>query len=277
LPPRYDGPPALRVEVPVADPSVPLIRQRRRLAATLAALEPKQWATPSRCAGWSVQDVLAHLVGVNHFWAASIRAGRAGAPTRYLLEFDPVTTPPLLIEPLRSLAPAAVLDQFVEGVDDLADALDGVDGEAWSILAESPPGHVDLRALTLHALWDGWVHERDVLLPLGMTPVVVDDEVTASLMYAAVLGPTIWAASGHTTHGALAVQCDDPTFCFVVEAGTTVVARLPGPDDRDLPELCGSAVSLVEGLSARIPLRHRLAADDQWLVNGVSELFDPAG
>jgi hypothetical protein len=178
---------------------------------------------------------------------------------------------------LRSLAPTAVLDQFVETIDDLADALDGLDGDSWSILAESPPGHVDLRALTLHALWDGWVHERDVMLPLDMAPIEEEDEVTASLMYAAILGPTIWAASGRTTQGKLVVRADDPTFRFVVDAGTTVVARLPGADDSDLPELCGSAVALVEGLSARIPLRHQLAADDQWLVNGVSELFDPAG
>ena len=27
-----------------------------------------------------------------------------------------------------------------------------------------------MRLLASHALWDGWVHERDIALPLGLTP-----------------------------------------------------------------------------------------------------------
>ena len=36
--------------------------ERRALAADLAALTPEQWQTPSLCTGWSVHDVLAHMV-----------------------------------------------------------------------------------------------------------------------------------------------------------------------------------------------------------------------
>ena len=36
--------------------------ERRALAADLAGLTPEQWATPSLCTGWSVHDVLAHMV-----------------------------------------------------------------------------------------------------------------------------------------------------------------------------------------------------------------------
>jgi uncharacterized protein (TIGR03083 family) len=36
--------------------------ERRALAADLADLSPEQWQTPSLCAGWSVHDVLAHMV-----------------------------------------------------------------------------------------------------------------------------------------------------------------------------------------------------------------------
>jgi uncharacterized protein (TIGR03083 family) len=50
---------------------VPLLRQRRRLAALLGSLDDQQWATTSRCEQWSVQDVVAHLVSTNQFWAFS--------------------------------------------------------------------------------------------------------------------------------------------------------------------------------------------------------------
>jgi uncharacterized protein (TIGR03083 family) len=36
--------------------------ERRALADDLAGLTPEQWQTPSLCAGWSVHDVLAHMV-----------------------------------------------------------------------------------------------------------------------------------------------------------------------------------------------------------------------
>jgi len=36
--------------------------ERRRLADELEALSDEQWATPSACAGWTVEDVAAHLI-----------------------------------------------------------------------------------------------------------------------------------------------------------------------------------------------------------------------
>ncbi len=275
LAPRYDGRPPLSVEVQFPDPSVPLLRQRRRLADILDALELEQWTVASRCSGWSVHDVVSHLVGVNRFWALSVRSARAGNPTRLLVGFDPVATPRLMVEPMHDLASAAVLDDFIASVDDLADALDGVDDGSWSLLAEAPPGHIALRAVALHALWDGWVHERDIVLPLGLTPVEQDDEVTASLLYAAVLGPALLAAVGVTRSGTLAVHAEHPTVRFVIDAGETVVVRQPGPADADVPRLEGPAVEMVEGLSRRIPLRHELSADNRWLVEGLAEVFDP--
>ena len=36
--------------------------ERRDLAALLDSLTPEQWAAPSLCAGWSVRDVVAHIL-----------------------------------------------------------------------------------------------------------------------------------------------------------------------------------------------------------------------
>src|SRR4051794_31151292 len=112
LTPRYDGPNVLRIDLPLGDVSVPLIRQRRRLAETLAGLSDEQWATGSRCEGWSVQDVVAHLLGTNQFWAASMASALGGRPTRFLATFDPVKTPAAMVEPMRKMSPADVLAGF---------------------------------------------------------------------------------------------------------------------------------------------------------------------
>ena len=232
---RYDGPVPLSVEVPLADPSIPMFRQRRRLADILGGLDAEQWAFPSRCSGWSVHDVAAHLVGVNRFWSLSVRSGLAGAPTRLLTAFDPVTTPQSMVEPMRALSHEAILSDYIESVDELAATFDGVDGDSWSLLAEAPPGHVALQTLVLHALWDGWVHERDIALPLGLTPGEEVDEVTACLLYAAILGPTISAAAAAASRsGTLVVKAEQPPIEFVVAVGDCVVARprVPGTGTR---------------------------------------------
>ncbi len=59
----------------------PLVHaERAALAADLAGLTPDQWATPSLCAGWSVEQVMAHQVstartGVLGFFTGLIKAG----------------------------------------------------------------------------------------------------------------------------------------------------------------------------------------------------------
>ena len=265
----------LRLDVPLGDPSVPLLRQRRRLAQALATLDAAQWAMPSRCADWSVQDVVAHLVGVNEFWSYSISSGLRRAPSRLLAAFDPVDTPPRLIEPLRDLGADEVLARFVATTEALADVLAGIDDDGWALVAESPPGHVPIGLVVLHGLWDGWVHERDILLPLGIEPVVKPDEVTASLQYAAVLGPTLLATGGSTRCGELAVEATEPDVRFVVEAGPTVVLRDGAPSASAI-RLRGPAVGLVEGLSYRgAPLD--LPADGRWLVDALGAAFEVDG
>jgi uncharacterized protein (TIGR03083 family) len=271
---RYDGPPLVSIELPPDDPSIPMVRQRERMAAALSDLDDAEWATPSRCDGWSVQDVVAHLVGVNAFWALSITKGREGEPTRYLTRFDPVDTPARMVEDARGVPPREVLDRFVESNTALAASLADLAQDDWtSVLAEGPPGHVSLRCIALHALWDSWVHERDVLLPLGRPTVVEDDEVRGSLRYVAALGPAFTVASGPTGRvGAYVVDAAGPDDRFVVELGTTV--RL---HDGEAPDgalhLRGPALELLEALSIRGPLEMAVADDQVWMLGGLARAF----
>src|SRR5207302_2946523 len=57
---RRQGAP-VRVEVDPPTLLDALEQHRARLLGSLAALDDAAWATPSRCAGWSVADVVAHL------------------------------------------------------------------------------------------------------------------------------------------------------------------------------------------------------------------------
>lgn len=275
LTPRYDGPPILSIETSLTDVATPLVRQRRRLQDTVGELDDRQWSAPSRCDGWSVQDVVAHLVVTNQFWTLSIRSALAGSPTQYLAAFDPVATPDGLVDSVRGQAPAETLAAFAASNDALADAVAAVGGDQWSLPGEAPPGHVALRAVALHALWDSWVHERDIVLPLGLDPVEEPDEVAASLQYVAVLSPAFLASTGSTRAGHLAVRAEDPDVAFVVDAGTSArVHEGPVPDGALV--LTGRAVDLTEGFSLRTPLVQDVPADRAWLVGGLALVFDAA-
>ena len=269
LSPRYGGPAVLSIDRHGDVEGVAVCKQRRRLESLLTGLGDDAWRSASRCDGWCIQDVVAHLVGVNRFWEASVSAGLAGTPTR----FDPAAHPPMMIEPMRALTSADVLDQFVTSNDGFLAALGALDDRQWSMPAESPIGHVSIRLLAQHALWDSWVHERDIAVPLGLTPPNEPDEVGLCLRYAAALGPALTIGDANAFSGELAVVATDPEVCFTLEVGESVAVRHDSPRART-PCLSGRAVELIEALSIRAPLPTDAPSEWRRLVRSLATVFD---
>jgi uncharacterized protein (TIGR03083 family) len=273
LSPRYDAPSLLAIDGRADDQAVVVTRQRRRMETVLAGLGEDEWKSPSRCDGWTVQDVVAHLVGVNAFWEASVNAGLAGNPTRILAAFDPAAHPPLMIAPMRELPGREIFDRFVASNQGFLDTLAPLDDEGWSKTAESPAGHVTIRLLASHALWDAWIHERDIALPLGLVPAEEPDEIAASLRYAAAVGPALSITRNQSFAGTLAVAANDPDVSFTLEVGEAVNVR-DAPAPADTPCLRGDAVTLVEALSIRAPLPGDAPPEWHRLVTGLATVFD---
>ncbi|HLM65225.1 MAG TPA: maleylpyruvate isomerase family mycothiol-dependent enzyme [Acidimicrobiales bacterium] len=270
--PRYDGPPIVTLQGG-ADVGQPFIRQRRRLQALLGSLSDDEWSAGSRCEGWTVQDVAAHLVGVNRFWHFSISAGLAGSATRVLAGFDPKATPAAMVDAVRSAAPAETLAELVESNDALCELVGELNDDQWSMIAEAPAGHLPIRLLVHHGLWDCWVHERDIALPLGLAVAEDADEVLACLRFVAALGPAFSLTSGSATAAALVLETTEPDGCVVVEV-TDHVAVHDRPPAEPTVVLRDAAVDLVEALSFRAPLTHAVPADHRWLVVYLGEVFE---
>jgi uncharacterized protein (TIGR03083 family) len=277
LAPRYGTDPVITLD---GDPGAvlePTVRQRRRLASAVSAFTDEQWAAPSRCAGWSNRDVIVHVDSVNLFWTASLQAGLRGTPTQYLATFDPAASPAQMVA-ASAITSAEACDCFLTSTDAFLDALAALDDDGWRTLAETPPGHLTISALAHHALWDSWVHERDILLPLGRTPLVEPDEVTASLRYVAALGPALALNSGTLGSGTLTVDVVDPTLAVTVRIGDHVaVTDGKGPvgaDRQDALCLTGDAVELLEMLSIRRPFPTAIPAEHAWMLRGLSAAFD---
>jgi uncharacterized protein (TIGR03083 family) len=276
--PRYDTEPIIVLDGPPPAIGTPFLRQRRRFAKQLSSLAPEQWAAPSRCDGWRVQDVVAHLTTTDQFWCFAITSGLAGTPTRVLAAFDPKATPAAMVDAVRDAPVAAALAKYVEANEACCALVESFDEAAWGTIAESPPGHVTISALLHHALWDSWVHERDVLQPLGLVQDEEPDEVLACLRYAAGLSPAFAVQSASGRRGALALVAERPAARILVTVGEAV--RVSDADA--LPDalvLRGDAVELLEALSVRATLRQEVAAEHAWLTAGLGDVFEsaPAG
>jgi uncharacterized protein (TIGR03083 family) len=253
LVPRYGAPPIISIDAAPDSQLAPSVRQRRRFQNLLASLDKDQWTAPTRCEGWDVADIVAHLISVNIFWTLSIGQGLAGRPTRYLEDFDPAVTPSQLVANARGTPPLDLLDQLVASNNDLLNLVERLDDFGWAQSAECPVGHLPIRLVLQHGLWDGWIHERDVAVPLGLPVTVEPDEVISSLVYASALSPAIALIRGVSLRGEFTLTTNSPPSKWHIDVATQVEVRQSEAASA-APTLNGAAVDLAEALSLRSPL-----------------------
>jgi uncharacterized protein (TIGR03083 family) len=252
LTPRYGSDPVVSVQV--REPGDHPVRQQRiRLGRVLAELSDDEWGRQSRCEEWTVQDVVSHLISTNRFWKASIEAGLAGTPTTFLATFDPVTSPLETTRRARGTPPAQTLAEYLATTAELVEVVDALEGDRWDAPAEAPTGHVPIRLVADHSLWDAWVHERDILLPLGRHPVVDDVEVLTALRYTAALGPAFAACAGAAPPPPIELRATGPDARFVVETVGSQVRVHDGDPPAGAARVELDAVTLLEHLSRRDP------------------------
>ena len=166
-----------------------------------------------------------------------------------------------------------MLDLFVSSNAELIATVEALDDWGWSTMAESPLGAVPIRLLMSHALWDSWVHERDILIPLGIEPAVNADEVVASLRYVAALTQGFAFGAGMECKGQFGIEATDPDFHCVMAVEDAVTIRVEHPDDT-MPVLRGPAVELTEALSTRRPLPVDAPSEWRGVLGGLQYTWD---
>jgi hypothetical protein len=188
-----------------------------------------------------------------------------------LATFDPVATPGRMVAD-SMLSTDEIVETFATSSESLAQLLLELQPAEWTAQAEAPPGHVSVSAVVHHALWDSWIHERDIALPLDRTPPVESDEVIASLRYVAALTPALALAAGASGTARFDVSASEPDTAFHVEV-TTDVHVIAGTVGSEFA-LGGSSVDLLEALSFRQPLEQAIPQDLDWAFAGLATAFD---
>lgn len=239
----------------------PWVRHRRRLLAALTALSDDQWKAQTRCDNWDVRGVISHLVTVDGFWTMVLTAALArDTPTTFIRGFDPSTGTDALIAPMIDLPPDEILEQLAGTTDRIIATVERFGPDDWSARAEAPFGHMPARLIMGHALWDSWLHERDILVPLGLAPPVEEDELLVATWYSLVVGGLQGGLIDDPEPvGAVAEQPIDVTIRFDdlpgwpvrVEIDTGV--RVTRGDESDAIA-SGAAIDLVESIAGRSPV-----------------------
>ena len=133
-----------------------------------------EWSRSTRNAMWSVHDTARHV-------ADAIEQGAALAEgdndLGSLHGFSPSSTPTEWLEASARESSADTSARYAAAASRFRDAVgsrlaSGDDARATTVY----PGDAHWTANIVHILWDSWIHERDVLLPLNKEQAATADE-----------------------------------------------------------------------------------------------------
>jgi uncharacterized protein (TIGR03083 family) len=187
------------------------------------SLTPAQWSAQSLCPDWTAQGVLVH----------------ASTIEQVLLGWKPGGDPPFgaiaaAHAELSALEPAALHARFRQIVAARQDELDAMNDDDFATPGPTPIGPGTYGRFMAIRVFDNWVHERDIRVPLGIdgddsgpAAEMSLDEVEGSLGY--IVGKRIGLEDGKS----LAFEIKGPVtrrMLVKVDGRAKVVDELPDPD-----------------------------------------------
>ncbi|MFI7025676.1 maleylpyruvate isomerase family mycothiol-dependent enzyme [Micromonospora sp. NPDC049900] len=228
-----------------------LQRQRANFLRLVMRLDPAGWTARTRCTEWSVHDVVRHVVNVAELHVALL----SGSPeiARFLRHgpIHPARTPALWLADSPKQSP----DQTLRTLGELVQR----EGELFQARAAGPEGpllpapsgrHVHWSTLSLHMLWDAWIHERDVALALGSEPESRIEDFPLVTMYGLLIAGGIGVLTGNPPATTLALRASIESRYEIGVAEDDVFVAAGGVDD---VQGHGTADDVLDSLTGREP------------------------
>jgi uncharacterized protein (TIGR03083 family) len=241
------------------------------LSRLVAGLDENQWRTATALPGWTVFDVIAHIVGIESMLL--------GEPTpRH--EADLSALPHVhneigalneaWVADLRPLSGERLAAKFTEITDRRRKALVAMTDEQWTEPGPTPVGIAPYSRFMQIRLFDCWMHELDIADALG---IALDEGGPRAEIAFAELTPTVGRA---VVKGAQAPDGSRITVALTGPAARRLHLQVDGRANL-VDELDGPATVTVElpsGLFARLRAGRTTAAahSDEIAVTGDQEL-----
>ncbi|PXY27713.1 maleylpyruvate isomerase family mycothiol-dependent enzyme [Prauserella muralis] len=239
-----------------------LAAQWESLDALLASLPEAAWNEPSRLPGWSVRDIVAHVIGTE----ASLLGEQPPEPGVDVTELPHVRNEIAAFNErwvlsMRDWSPQRMLARFRDVVARRRAALETMTQDDFDAPSWTPVGQRTYGRFMRIRLFDTWLHEQDIrdvaCLPGHEAGPCVEqafDEFAESLGF--VIGKRAAAPDGSR----VTLELTGPlrrTVHVAVDGRASVVPELPGPATATLrlssglfARLAGGRVTAEESLSA---------------------------
>jgi uncharacterized protein (TIGR03083 family) len=224
----------------------------RQIGELMAPLSDAQWHTSSILPGWTVSDILAHVIGTE-----CMLSGETAPPAkRDLKESEHVRNDIAAmneqwVDSMRELSPPEVLARFAEITTARTLALESMTEDEFDAPSWTPAGQATYGRFMQIRVYDCWLHEQDIRDTLGIAgnesgiPAnIAIDELSLSLGY--IIGKKAGAPDGSSV--TLEIEGGVPrTFHVSVAGRATLVDHLDAPATATLHLTSGQLFHLAGG------------------------------
>ncbi|BDT85302.1 maleylpyruvate isomerase family mycothiol-dependent enzyme [Nocardia cyriacigeorgica] len=224
------------------------------IATLVDGLEEHVWRSPSPLPGWTIFDVVAHVVGTESF----LLGEKPPARDRSQPDIDVHSLPhvrnevavmnEIWIQRLRPLTGSALLQRFRDVAERRRKALMAMDETQWQAQTQSPIGPVSYGRFMRVRLFDCWMHELDIADALGVRVDEGGPRGELAFQEFAQTVPRVIAKVGKAPEGSkIAFELTGPlarTLRIAVEGRARYVDAFDGPPT--------TTITLDSGLMVRL-------------------------
>ncbi len=224
------------------------VGQRERLVTVARGLTSDQWSGPTRCSEWDARELLLHVVGATDSCRETLTGERPvfGGP------FDPNATPSEFVDRHAGVAPSTAVELLEASLATTVAAIELRRGRSPVLQVPSIWGEpIDWRLFVAHMFFDGWMHERDLLLPLAYEPLVVGSEARLAAAYSLHIAAIVAGGFGVPLDATLHLGGAADASYRVTANGFDVLVAVRPLDTTD--SVSGDAVLVTDAISGRGP------------------------
>ena len=207
-----------------------------RLDELLAGLSDDDWVRPTPLPGWSVKDVVAHMIGTESMLLGDATpAVDVGAPGHVRNDIGRLNE--AWVVSMADLSGADVLATFRGHTSRRLDLLRDMDGAAWEAEGFTPAGNDSYGRFMRIRVFDCWLHEQDIRDSVGRPGGDVGTAVELALdEAAAVMGYVVAKRAAAPPGSRVAFDLTGPTARRIfVEVGTEERPRAAVVDELSAP------------------------------------------
>jgi uncharacterized protein (TIGR03083 family) len=174
----------------------------RSIDALCSTLSEAQWKTETECPGWSVQDNVAHIVGIESSIMGQPAPDHTPAELSHVKN-DIGRSNEVWVDSMRARSGEEVLDAFRDVTAARIAALRAMTDDDFAAESWTPAGPGTVRDLIPFRIFDSWAHEQDMRRALelpgnleGPAAELCLDRVAGALPF--VVGKKVKPADGAT-------------------------------------------------------------------------------